>query len=288
MTSDARLPDFLIIGAMKSATTSLYRWLADQPEVFMAWPKEADFFSRDDLWRKGIESYAAMFTPATSDQLIGEASVSYSSPDRSAVAAPRMARTVPDARLVYVLRHPVERIRSHYRHEIQRGRERRPLLEALAEPGNGYLGNSRYFSCLEPYLRSFPREQICVVRFDDLVGDPAPGWRSVLTHLGLPDRPRPPTVHNVTEEKPQHRRAMLLLRRSGLLRAGLVAKLPPGMRRIGKRFVMRDDAGYRAQVEGALEPIPQGLTEPVWEDVARLETWLGLDRPLWERARDAA
>jgi hypothetical protein len=161
-------------------------------------------------------------------------------------------------------------------------------VEALAEPGNGYLGNSRYFGCLEPYLRSFPREQICVVRFDDLVADPAPGWPAVLEHLGLPDRPRPPTVHNVTEGKPQHTRAMSLLRRSGILRPGLVARVPPGVRRIGKRLVMRDDDRYRAQVEGALEPIPDGLVEPVWEDVARLEAWLGVDRPLWERARDAA
>lgn len=283
-----RLPDFVIIGAMKSATTSLYRWLGDQPEVFLAWPKETDFFSRDEVWHRGVESYAALFAAAAPEQTIGEASVSYSSPGRSAVVARRMAAILPAAQIVYVIRHPIERIRSHYRHEVQRGRERRPLGDVLREPENDYIGNSMYFTCLQPYLDSFAREQICTVRFDDLVGRPSPGWHAVLTHLGVADRPRPTSIHNVTVDKSQHTRAMSVLMRSRLLRSGVVAKVPVGVRRVGRRLVMRDGRRYRERIEGALAPISEAVSEPIWQDLARLEAWLGLGRPLWERARDAA
>ena len=288
MTRSLRLPDFVIIGAMKSATTSLYRWLAEQPEVFLAWPKETDFFTREDRWARGPEWYASLFAPAANGQVLGEASVSYSSPDRSGVAAPRMAATIPQARLICVLRHPIERIRSQYRHEVQRGRERRPMLEALREPGNTYVGHSRYFSCLVPYMESFPRDQICVVRFDDLVEGTQTAWQAVISHLGLPHRAPPDGVYNATEGKAQHTRMMSFLMRSGLLRSELIAHTPSPIRRLGKRLVTRQGPRYRRLLEESRAPMPGDVTQEIWDDVARLEEWLGGPRPLWEQARDAA
>jgi Sulfotransferase family len=282
VTARTRLPDFVIIGAMKSATTSLYRWLADQPEIFLARPKETDFFTRDDRWARGATWYASLFEAAGEDQLLGEASVSYSSPRSCEVAAYRMASTIPTAKLVCVLRHPLERIRSHYRHEVQRGRERRRMVEALRDPANPYVGHSRYFACLNPYLEWFGRDQLCVVRFDDLIDGEQVAWRSVISHLGLPYRTPPGGAYNVSDGKAQHTRVMALMLRSGWLRSDLIARVPSPIRRFGKRLVTRRGSGYRSLLESALAPIPPEVSRHVWEDVGRLEERLGRSDPLWE------
>lgn len=158
-----RLPDFVIIGAGKSGTTTLYEWLAQQPEIFASSLKEPRFFSRD--WDKSLDWYAALFTEAKDHQRVGEASTNYTDVEYCEVAAERMAAVIPDARLVYLIRHPVERLRSQYRHNWRRCVEYEPLAEAVLRPANPYVGRSLYYQRLQPYAERFPPEQICVVRF---------------------------------------------------------------------------------------------------------------------------
>ncbi len=275
-----RLPDYVIVGMMKSGTTSLYQWLGRQPECALAREKEPDYFSREDVWQRGLEWYGELFADAPPGKLVGEASTSYTKPfQSSSLAARRMASVVPDVRILCVLRHPVERLRSHYRHQVRRSRERRPLLEALRQPGNEYLALSHYHACLEPYLDTFPRDQICVVRFDDLVSEAAPGWAAVLGHLGLAARPAPATQHNVSAAKPQYTKAMLRLWTSGHYDA-LRRIAPERLRHAGQRLLLRqsDPRGLFAASEA---PLPEELVTPLWEDLALLERWLGLAEPLW-------
>jgi hypothetical protein len=286
MNRDQALPDFVIIGAMKSATTSLYWWLQEQPDVFMAHPKETNFFSRAKDWDRGIGWYEAQFAKALSGQLKGEASVDYSSPERSMVAAQRMSSVVPNAKLIYIIRHPIDRIRSHYRHEVQRGRERRTLVAALEEPDNPYVGNSLYHRCLLPYIERFSRDQICVVRFDDLTRGGDEGWRCVLAHLDLPDRDVVRVARNVTREKTQYTAAVALLKRLHLLRYH--SRFPTPIRKMGKRAFTRGGKGFQARLDGSLVPIPRGITAPIWDDLAGLEEWLGVADPLWDPKTDAA
>jgi sulfotransferase family protein len=244
-------------------------------------PKEVNFFSYEKDWQKGLAWYASLFEEGAETPLVGEASVSYTSPDHCAEAAGRMSDAVPQARLIYCIRNPVDRIRSHYRHEVQRTRERRSLIEALREPGNSYVGNSLYFSCLRPYIDRFPREQICVVRFDDLVGSAPEGWLSVLRYLGLSERPCPGTAHNVSSQSAQWTRRMLWLRRKGILHLRRVATLPGPVRAIGRRVLGRRPAAYQRQLKESFATIPDTILDPVWEDLGRLEAWLGVERPLW-------
>ena len=280
MTAGLRLPDYVIVGIMKSGTTSLYQWLGQQRECVLAKEKEPDYFSRDEVWQRGIEWYSALFADAPDGTLTGEASTSYTKPSESSrLAARRMAQVVPDVRILCVLRHPVERLRSHYRHQLRRSRERRPLLQALRDPGNEYLALSRYHACLEPYLETFPREQICVVRFDDLVSESAPGWTAVLHHLGLSPRPAPATQHNTSAAKPQYTRAMLRLWSSGYY-DDLRRLVPRRVRRLAQPVLLRekDTTGLFTASE---EHLPEELVAPVWEDLAQLEQWLGVGEPLW-------
>lgn len=279
-----RFPDFVIIGAMKSGTTSLYRWLEAQPGVWMPALKEPEFFSRQDRWERGLDWYASLFGDAPEESVVGEASVSYTDPVGAARSAHRMSEVIPDVRLIYLLRHPIERLRSHYRHQVQRGRESRPFGVAVAQPGNEYVARSLYFTCLEPYLDRFSRDALCVVRLEDLVDEDAPGWRSVLSHLGLPARERPREAYNVTEEKVGFTAPALWLYERGLLdRSGI---LPRWIRRIGKRLLTRSDEGYHRRLSESRDTVPPGVVEAVWADLSRLQEHLGLSRPLWDRDQE--
>lgn len=282
MAEVGRLPEVLIIGAMKSATTSLYRWLDEQPEVFMARPKETNFFT--DRWGLGRSWYEERFADAPPDRLLGEASVNYTSPEGAAIAADRMAALLPNARLISVLRHPVDRVRSHYRHEVQRHRESRSLIEALRENGNTYTGHSSYGACLQPYIDRFPREHILVLRFEDLVESPAPAWSETLEFLSLADRPAPEEAHNVSSEKAQWTWAMAWAKRRGVINLGQISRLPAPVRRAGKAVFARGGASYARKLDASRVPIPDGLLSSMWDDVRRLEEWLGT--PLWSPASD--
>ena len=276
MSTSHRLPDFVIIGAAKSGTTTLFQWLAAQPEVFAPPIKEPRFFSRD--FAKGVNWYASLFAGAAAGQLTGEASTNYTDGEYSAVAAARMAERIPEARLVYLLRHPVERLRSQYRHDLRRAVVHRPLPEAVRVAGNPYVERSRYWSRLLPYTEAFPREQICVVRFEDMV-DGGPGWKTVLAHLGLAERPAPDAVHNVTAAKEHVTPALAWMRDRGLV--GRSRRIPAPVRDAGRRLLLRRDDRYRQRLQAADELVPADVEAAVWEDVAGLEAWLGTT--LWDR-----
>jgi hypothetical protein len=163
------LPTFLLIGAMKSGTTTLSQYLAQHPDVFMTTPKEPNFFN--DHWHRGVGWYERLFAPARDARARGEASVRYTSfPDDPECPA-RIASVVPDVRLLYLVREPLDRIRSHYLHEVAALREPRPLERALRE-NPIYLDRSRYAMQLERYLVHFPRQRLLVVRAEDLFREP--------------------------------------------------------------------------------------------------------------------
>lgn len=262
---------------MKSGTTSLYRWLGAQPEVSLPESKELNYFSHEEVWHRGLEWYSGHFAPA--GQLItGEASVSYTSPALCETAADRIATVVPGVRLIYVVRHPLERLRSHYRHEVQRGRESRPLGAALEDPASSYVGHSLYSRRVRPFLERFPREQVCVIRFEDMVGAGHPAWTEVLEHLGLPSRDAPELAHNVTRTKPQYTRLLLRLWEADAL--GFTGRVPRPIRRFAKRILTKAGPSYDAALDGSEAAVATDITRAVWDDVAELARMLGTS-PFW-------
>lgn len=188
-----RLPNFLIIGAMRSGTTSLARYLDAHPEVFMAPTKEVRYFDRHH--DEGLDWYRAHFAGAAGAPMVGEATQTYLY-DREAME--RMAGAVPDARLVAVLRDPVDRAYSHYWLNKARAREPLGFLEALdAEPERlargdldsrffySYADRGRYVHQLRRLEQHYPRERICLVLFDDLRDDPHSAYAQVLQFLDV-------------------------------------------------------------------------------------------------------
>jgi hypothetical protein len=179
-----RLPDFIVIGAMKAGTTSLYHYLAAHPEVAMASVKELDFFVESANWRRGPDWYARQFEHTGDAIAVGEASTAYSKHPVVAGVPERIASLVPDTKLIYVLRDPIDRIRSHYRHRVAIGAERAPLPEAvLADPI--YVVCSRYSTQIERYLDVFPRDQLLLLTAERLRTDRAATMRRVFGFLGV-------------------------------------------------------------------------------------------------------
>jgi Sulfotransferase family len=189
------LPTFLIIGAMKGGTTSLHRYLRQHPEVFMPERKELNFFVHEYVgppidppeernWSRGITWYERQFIGAERERVAGEASPNYSRYPTYPGVAERIAAVVPDVKLIYVVRNPIDRTFSHYLHDFANGREQRPLHIALRRDDR-YLAPSRYATQLENYFRVFSPGQVLVLRSDDLLARRAETVSRVLEFIGV-------------------------------------------------------------------------------------------------------
>ncbi len=165
--SSIALPNLIVIGAMKSGTSSLHYYLDAHPDIAMTRAKELNFFSLDRIWGKGTHWYENQFDP--SFRVRGESSPSYSKyPHRPSVPE-RMATIVPAVKLIYLVRDPIDRAVSHYVHLSESGRDDRPLNEALSHlDRNPYLDCSSYSMQLDRYLGYFPRSQILVIQSEAL------------------------------------------------------------------------------------------------------------------------
>lgn len=185
-----RLPDFIVIGAMKAGTTTLFRHLQSHPRLFMPEPKEPDFFVREKAWGKGIDWYASLFEPAPRDVLVGEGSTNYTKTASFPETPGLLHQYVPQVKLIYLLRDPVERLRSQYVHAVLSGRERRTPGEAVTAD-SGYVDTSLYGRQLSQYLDRFPSDQVLVVLTEDLRDRPGELLGSVETFLGVEAYPFP-------------------------------------------------------------------------------------------------
>jgi hypothetical protein len=189
-TDDAagRLPDFLIIGAAKCGTSTLYQYLAAHPGIFMSAIKEPCFFDGDVAWDKGLDWYRGLFREATENQLCGEASTNYTRWPQVPDVPRRIAEAMPDVKLIYLLRHPVERAYSHYVHrytrEVYPGEPFRQTFEEFVEEDPMCLDSSDYAMQIEQYLPFFAQDSLLVLRLEDLRRDPGPLLGRVLRFLG--------------------------------------------------------------------------------------------------------
>lgn len=185
------LPNLVIIGAMKAATSSLHYYLDAHPSISMSSPKELDYFVAEGpgTWHRGQQWYESHFPAA---EIRGESSPNYTKRRLFPGVPERMHDAIPDAKLIYILRDPIDRMISHYVHNVSVGRERRPVHEALdGDPAlNHYVHCSRYFEQLSPYLQLFPATSILVLTLEDLRSDAAEVMSRACEFLGLPPSPQ--------------------------------------------------------------------------------------------------
>jgi Sulfotransferase domain len=177
------LPNLVVIGGLKCGTTSLHHYLNLHPEVAMSRPKELNFFVAELNWPLGTDWYASHFDPAA--PVRGESSPHYTNRPRFNEVSDRISSTLGEPRLIYVVRDPVDRMLSHFLHNVGGGYERRTLADALADPASSYVARSRYFFQLEPYLATFGRERIEIVGREELKRDRTGTMQRVFRFLGV-------------------------------------------------------------------------------------------------------
>lgn len=185
-----RLPDFIIIGAAKSGTTTLFSYLDRHPHAFGSTPKEPCFFDAAVNWHRGTSWYRDLFAGAKDDQLCFEASTNYTRFPQVPDVPERIHDLVPNAKLVYVMRHPVDRAFSHYVHrftkELHKGQPIDVAFEDFVKDDPMCLDSSDYVMQIERYLRFFPREQLLLLRQDELRSDPSALLERTQRFVGLP------------------------------------------------------------------------------------------------------
>lgn len=224
------LPDFLVIGGQRCGTTSLYNYLLGHPQVLAPLIKEAHFFSY--RWPQGMGWYRALFPTNVRKRAHAGSGVPAQTFDATPYylfhpcAAERAAAVVPTAKLVALLRDPVERAYSHYQHSVRAGAETLSFPEAIEReperlageeqriradsryPGvnhrmYSYVSRGMYADQLERWLPRFPDGSLLVLRSEDLFADPLHCYREVLTFLGLPDwQPAEFGVHTKRSPRP--------------------------------------------------------------------------------------
>ena len=266
-----------MIGAGKSGTTSLHYYLDQHPDVFMSFPKEPNFFQRD-TWREKLDWYETLFPkPAP---VRGEASTSYSAyPARTDVPR-RVHETIPDARMIYVVRDPIDRIVAHYAQHQTNRKESRPIDEAVRtalrdgdDPVNPYVCMSRYATQVEQYLPYFPIERILVIDNAEMKSDRKGVLREAFGFLGVDadyESPRFDEVLNTKRDQVRFSATGARLRDSRLARF-VHARVPRKLRgpvtkpltRMLSEPVDRPELspGVRAELEEALAPEAERLRE---------------------------
>ncbi|MBA7687062.1 hypothetical protein ES703_95522 [subsurface metagenome] len=198
------LPNFLVIGAMKSGTTSLYHYIKAHPEIFMPSLKEPNFFIKRDIGTRDTEWYESLFSDGRYAKALGEASVNYTKYPHYSGVPQRIAATNKDMKLIYVLRNPFDRTYSHYLHNIYAGIENEPFRDAIVRRPL-YIQASLYYMQIQEYLKHFSREQVLILILDDLKHNPTGTVKRVFEFLEVDEQFVPPNVGEVRHQTKQKR-----------------------------------------------------------------------------------
>ncbi|MDX6580936.1 MAG: hypothetical protein QOI10_120 [Solirubrobacterales bacterium] len=278
LTRAGALPNLIVIGAQKCGTSVLHYYLGLHPEVSMSKPKELNFFIEERNWPRGIDWYKAQFDADA--RVRGEASPNYTAFPQHEGVPERMASVVPDAKLIYMVRDPLERIAAHWVHNYAKRREKGTLAETLVHPNTSYVTRSKYAMQLERFLEHYPKEQVLVFQQSELRHKRMETLRQVFEFIGVDadyNHPRFEQERHQTSGKTRATRLAVRLEKMGRGRRG---------RMIPSNFwLVLDDrlplrrAIKRPDVKAAL---PQDTLEELRADGARLRELTGRDFSNWK------
>lgn len=189
----SKLPTFIVVGAPKCGTTSICAHLSRHPDVCFSTPKEPAFFSKDENYRRGIGWYASLFDGADDAKAIGEGTTGYSTSTYGEIAADRIAKTIPNVRIIYCTRHPIRRIESIWMEYVTSGvygaqHDDVHIFKSFSKSVTASLSfveTSRYWARLRTYLDRFDESQIHLMMLEDLSRDPAGEMRKCLRFIGV-------------------------------------------------------------------------------------------------------
>ena len=293
-----RFPNLFIIGAMKAGTSSLHQYLDQHPDIFMARFKEPQYFAPHlTRWKQdwgegnrhpepGIDWYLRLFAEAGDVRYAGESSVSYTAVPWVTGCHERIHRFNPDARLIYLMRDPIERTISHYWHFVADGREDLGMLEAVRRREE-YVARSDYARQLRPYIETFGPDQVFALTLEELNSDTTGTFSRLFGFLGLPDVSIDiRTRHNVGNDTIRQTRRGLVPLDTAMKhwRVKPILTRSPAIGRLADRIVHRTvvrRSSARDQVIRHLRPIMR-------PQVDTLTALLGRRFPEWTTLYDTA
>ena len=266
--SATSVPDFMLIGASKSATSSIVDWLRQHPGVFVTDPKEPNFFNRDDNYAKGLHWYRQKFAQASPQQLLGEASNLYTAMAMYPNTVERIAQMCGPLRFVYSVRDPIERIRSLW---IQLraqagGDEVEPdINRAIHRQWDLLIDTSCYSRQLDAFDSAFGRESTLVVLYEDFRSNPLDVMRRICDHIGVAASGLLETPLHKNRSEGKTLVSPWLGRLRWIPGSRVVRKcMPEGIKRVGREMLPR------VKAEGT-------SAELSWQSIARIKAWVADD-----------
>ncbi|PPS44230.1 sulfotransferase [Chroococcidiopsis sp. TS-821] len=292
------MPNFLVIGAAKAGTTALYYYLKQHPQIYMSPEKEPKFFAlegdkldfrgpgdRENICKSAIttiEAYRQLFKGVTNEIAIGEASPLYL---YSPKAAQCIKKYIPNAKLIAILRNPIERAYSGYIMHVREGRETaKNFAEALQQEetriqnnwGWGhYINVGFYYTQLKRYLELFDREQIRVYLYEDLKANPINLVQDIFRFLGIDDTFLPDTSlkYNVAGV-PKNETIKAAIKNFNAVKPAINFLLPDKVRHYVRSKIFEKPPALP-------QDIRQNLIEVYRQDVLNLQNFLQRDLSHW-------
>ena len=269
----SKLPDFMIIGAMKSATTTLQDQLVQQPGIFMCDPKEPNFFSDYSEYSKGMDWYLNLFESAPVSTLLGEASTHYTKLPTYPETVARIKQHCPNTQFIYVMRHPIDRLISHYIHEWSMGVYKCDINEAI-DIYPELIAYSSYAMQLTPYIESFGKEKVLPVFFDRLIKCSQAELEHVCQFIGYQQSPvwyESLKAKNVSNKRIKKFPLYSLLIESSVAKMLRRNLIPQSLRNLVK-------SKLRMQQRPVISDDNIKKLEAIFnKDLAILSTWLGIE-----------
>lgn len=201
------IANFVVAGATRSGTTSLWHYLGQHPDIFLPEQKELWFFNVDEVYEKGLKAYSKMFKGYQSQRMIGDITPMYltsgllykearrhpyiASHDS---AIQRIAQNIPDAKIILTLRHPIDRLISQFsKNSLQAKHAVLPnltehiqrILDGQSPPAADYIRANHYGQHLAKVYDHFPAEQVKVIIFEEWVEQPALAMKTLFEFLNI-------------------------------------------------------------------------------------------------------
>jgi hypothetical protein len=272
------LPSFIVIGAMKAGTTSLFHYLSDHPQIFLHPRKEIGYFMWPEAERKP-EAYEAFFTRAPSGGFCGDISTGYTKYPQYTGVPERMAELTGEARLIYLVRNPVERVVSHYHHLLLMD-PNLPEIDEAVRTNPHYIEFSRYRMQLSLYEPHFDRDQILVVILEELLADKKAAMRKIFEHIGCDPCHVPRNLDvraNASAARSGESKILQAIQRNALYRK-VQYRIPPRAKSPVVRMLGRKPP---PAPDPTLETLAW-IREQVRDDARDLASYLGRSNAIWE------
>jgi hypothetical protein len=271
------LPNTIVIGAQKCGTSTLHYYLGFHPEISASNPKELNFFIEGSNWDQGVDWYRSHFDGSKPVRL--ESSPNYTTWPHHEGIPDRMAKLVPDAKLIFVVRDPIARIEAHWVHNYAKRRERGTVIETITHPNTTYVLRSRYYMQLEQFLRHYDRDRILVFQQSDLRDRREAQLREVFEFLEVD-----PNFHHKAFQTVRHRTAKKRRATKAGMKVQEWSRTDFG-KRIPKAFWNYAEAGLRLsrpiERPNLRDQLPDDVLEVLREDALKLREFTGRDFANW-------